>query len=57
MIREPRNNFDEHLKEALQGFEMPFEPDDWALMEQKLDKEAGQAGFLLFFSNKYLRDS
>jgi hypothetical protein len=55
MIREPRNNFDEHIKEALQGFEMPFEPDDWALMEQKLNTEAGQTGLVLFFSNKYLQ--
>ena len=55
MIREPKNNFDEHIKEALQGFEMPFEPNDWALMEQNLNKEANKAGLVLFFSNKYLQ--
>lgn len=55
MIQEPKNNFDEHIREALEGFEMPFESNDWALMEQKLNREDSKAGFVLFFSNKYLQ--
>ena len=36
------DNFDLSVKEALEGFELPYEPADWASMEQKLD--AAQAG-------------
>lgn len=39
------SNSDKQLREKLQGFEVPFDPEAWAQMEDMLDKKKKRRGF------------
>lgn len=44
------NNADKHLREKLQGVEMPFDPAAWEQMEAMLDKKKKRRGFFWWWT-------
>jgi len=38
-MNNPDNQFEKRIKQALENYQVPYQPDDWLLMQEKLDRQ------------------